>query len=293
MARGLEGRRIWRVDSAIQSLRAAGHHVSAVGTEGPGTASAIARECISRGADLILVAGGDGTINETVNGMIHAAVPLGILPAGTGNVLATELGLRGRAEDIIRQVGEWIPRRLPAGLLTADGGALHRYFLLLAGVGFDAPIIRKVDPALKKSYGTFSYWIAALGELNRELDEFEVRLGGSTHRCSFALASRVRNYGGTVEIARHAGLFREDFGVVLFEGRKTYHYLEYLAGAFANRLDGMRGASILHAKTLEFFPAGDAPVYVEVDGELAGQLPAKIEIVPDALTLLAPPAFQG
>jgi diacylglycerol kinase family enzyme len=225
--------------------------------------------------------------------MIHAAVPLGILPAGTGNVLATELGLRGRTEDVIGQVGEWIPRRLPAGLLTAGGGVLQRYFLMLAGVGFDAPIIRKVDPALKKSYGTLSYWIAGLGELNRELDEFEVRLGDSTHRCSFALASRVRNYGGTVEIARHAGLFREDFGVVLFEGRKTYQYLEYLAGAFANRLDGMRGASILHAKTLEFYPAGDAPVYVQVDGELAGQLPAKIEIVPDALTLLAPPAFQG
>lgn len=262
-------------------------------TEGQGTASTIARECIRRGADLILVAGGDGTINEAVNGMIHAAVPLGILPAGTGNVLATELGLRGRAEDIIRQVGEWIPRRLPAGLLTADGGALHRYFLLLAGVGFDAPIIRKVDPALKKSYGTLSYWIAGLGELNRELDEFEVRLGGTTYRCSFALASRVRNYGGAVEIARHAGLFREDFGVVLLEGRSTFHYLEYLAGALANRLDGMRGASILHAKTLEFYPAGDAPVYVEVDGELAGQLPAKIEIVPNALTLLVPPAFQG
>ncbi len=96
-----------------------------------------------------------------------------------------------------------------------------------------------------------------------------------------------------MEIARHAGLLRDDFGVVLFEGRKAFRYLEYLAGAFANRLDGMRGASILHAKTLEFYPAGDAPVYVEVDGELAGQLPAKIEIVPDALTLLVPPAFQG
>jgi diacylglycerol kinase (ATP) len=160
-------------------------------------------------------------------------------------------------------------------------------------VGFDAPIIRKVNPALKKSYGTLSYWIAGLGELNRELDEFEVQVNGASYRCSFALASRVRNYGGAMEIARHAGLFREDFGVVLLEGRNTFHYLEYLAGALADRLDAVRGASILHAKTLEFFPAGDAPVYVEVDGELAGQLPAKIEIVPDALTLLVPPAFQG
>jgi diacylglycerol kinase (ATP) len=292
-ARGLEGQSVKRIDRALAALHSAGHCVSAVQTQGRGTASGIARECVRGGADLILVAGGDGTINEVANGMIHEAVPLGILPAGTGNVLATELGLRGRLDQVARQVGDWVPWRIGAGLLIADGGAVHRHFLMMAGVGFDAPIIRRVDPALKKNYGTLSYWIAGLGELNRELDEFEVWLDGASRRCTFALASRVRNYGGTVEIARHAGLLREDFGVVLLEGRNTFLYLEYLAGVLADRLGAMSGASVLHAKRIEFRPGGGAPVYVQVDGELAGQLPAKVEIVPDALTLLAPPGFLG
>ena len=99
-ARGLAGARIRRVDRAVENLHRAGHSVAAVRTAGPGTAAGIARELVRGGADLILVAGGDGTINEAVNGMVHETVPLGILPAGTANMLAVELGLRGRTEEV-------------------------------------------------------------------------------------------------------------------------------------------------------------------------------------------------
>lgn len=282
-----------RVERILEVLRADGHQVTALATQGEGTASSIARECIQQRADLILVAGGDGTINETANGMVHSEVPLGILPVGTGNVLATELGLRGSAEVYAGQVCEWLPRRISVGLLVADSGAVRRHFLMMAGVGFDAPIIQKVDPGLKQNIGTLSYWIAGLGELSRELDEFETLTDGLRRTCTFALASRVRNYGGSVEIARHSGLLRDDFGLVLFEGRKTFRYLEYLASAMAGRLQETEGASILHARTAEFRPLGLEEVYVQVDGELAGRLPASVEIVPDALTLLTPPEFAG
>ncbi len=292
-ARGLDWGRETKVERTLEILHQAGHSVSAVATQGAGTATSIARECVQAGADLILVAGGDGTINEAANGMIHTEAPLGILPGGTANVLATELGLRGRMEDFAGQIGGWLPRRIPAGLLVADGGAVLRYFLMMAGVGFDAPIIQKVDPGLKKNIGTLSYWIAGLGELARELDEFEAVVEGSRHTCTFALASRVRNYGGSVEIARHASLLRNDFGLVLLQGRKTYRYLEYLASVLANRLHETEGASVLHALKVEFRSTGDAQIYVQVDGELAGGLPASVEIVPDALTLLMPPHFRG
>lgn len=282
-----------RVEKILEILRADGHHVTPLATRGEGSASSIARECVQQRADLVLVAGGDGTINETTNGMVHSDVPLGILPVGTGNVLATELGLRGSAEVYAGQVAEWIPRRISAGLLLADGGALRRHFLMMAGVGFDAPIIQKVDPALKQNVGVLSYWIAGLGELSRELDEFETLADGVSRTCTFALASRVRNYGGSVEIARHSGLLRDDFGLVLFEGRKTFRYLEYLASALAGRLHETEGASLLHAERVEFRPLDMAEVYVQVDGELAGRLPASVEIVPNALTLLTPPEFAG
>jgi diacylglycerol kinase (ATP) len=290
-ARGLDGERIAGIDRAVEILHRAGHRVETVPTEGRGSAAELVARCIRGGADLILVAGGDGTINEAINGMIGEQVPLGILPAGTANVLAAELGLTGNWIDVARDVGRWVPRRIPAGLLTAGPESLRRYFLMLTGVGLDAHIVRNVDPKLKKFQGKLSYWLAALGEFARTLDEFEVRAGGARFRVSFALASRVRNYGATLELTPQAGLLRNDFGLALFEGSNTFRYLEYLAGALANRLDRTNGVSLLQVQSAEFLPLGDAPVFIQVDGESAGCLPARIDLIPDALTVLCPPEF--
>jgi diacylglycerol kinase family enzyme len=290
-ARGLDGERITGIDRAAAILRHAGHGVETVPTEGPGSAAGIVAACIRGGADLILVAGGDGTINEVVNGMIGEQVPLGILPAGTANVLATELGLTGNWIKVGRDVGRWVPRRIPAGRLTLGVEGSRRHFLMLAGVGLDAHIVRNVDPNLKKFQGKLSYWLAALGEFRRTLDEFEVLAAGSRFRASFALASRVRNYGATLELTRRAGLLRGDFELALFEGSNTFRYLEYLGSALSNRLDHTSGVSLLHVNSAEFLPLGDAPVFVQVDGELAGCLPARIDLIPDALALLCPPEY--
>jgi YegS/Rv2252/BmrU family lipid kinase len=292
-ARGMTTKRGDRLEGATQLLSESGRRVYPVATRGPGTGGEIAREKVQSGADLILVAGGDGTVNEVMNGMVHTAVPLGVLPGGTANVLATELGIRGRMEKVARCVREWIPRRVSVGLLHASSGMISRYFLLMAGVGFDAHIVNSVHPGLKRQHGTLSYWMAGFGELGRRLEEFDVRVNGRSFRCSFALASRVRSYGGSVAIARHASLFSDDFGVVLLEGSNTFRYLKYLAGVLTNRLERMEGISFLRAERIEFSGPADQRVHVQVDGEAAGYLPASVEIVPDALTLLTPAPFAG
>ena len=290
-ARGLEGDRVSGIDRAAGFLRQAGHRVQTVPTEGPGSAAGLVAGCIRDGGDLILVAGGDGTINEAVNGMIGEQVPLGILPAGTANMLAAELGLGGNWIKVARDVGQWVPRRIPAGLLTAGTEGRRRYFLMLTGVGLDAHIVRNVDPKLKKFQGKLSYWLAALGEFARTLDEFEVVTAGARFRVSFAVASRVRNYGATLELTPQAGLLRNDFGLALFQGSNTFRYLEYLAGALSNRLDRTSGVTLLQVQSAEFLPLGEAPVFIQVDGESAGRLPARIDLIPDALTVLCPPEF--
>ena len=290
-ARGLDLAGIDEIDRVLQALGETGHGVTLARTRGPGTGDEVGRECVRGGADLILVAGGDGTINEVANGVIGSSVPFGILPGGTANILAYEMGLAGTMEAVARQVAGWVPRRISAGLLTADGGASHRYFLMVAGVGLDAHIVSQVDPDLKRMQGKLSYWIAGLGELGRELEEFDARVGESSLPVTFALASRIRNYGSTVVITPEAGLQRDDFAMALFEGRNAFRYLTYLGGVITNKLEGMEGVTLLHARSAEFRPRGDEPVYVQVDGELAGALPAKIEIVPDSLTLLMPPGF--
>jgi diacylglycerol kinase family enzyme len=251
----------------LERLREAGHHVRAVPTHGPRTAGEIARAAVLSGADLILVAGGDGTLNEALEGVVHTNVPLAVLPAGTANVLATEIGVRV-LEKAARRLSSWIPRRVSAGLLRTANGEVPRPFLLLAGV-------------------------AGFKELGRRLTEFDVRVGGSTFRCGYALASRVRNFGGTVEMTPGASLLRDEFEVVLFEGANPFRYLGHLGAVFAGGLEGRQGVRILKALRVEFSAPSDPPVYMQVDGEAAGTLPASIEIVPEAVTLLVPPDFRG
>ncbi len=274
----------------MAALRAAGHVVETHATTGPGTAGEIARKLIAGDADLILVAGGDGTINEALNGMVGSEIPLGALPAGTANVLGHELGLGNSPEGAAERLGEFEPVRVALGVLRPSGAG-PRHFLMMAGVGLDARVVVEVDQKLKRRIGKFAYWAAALRLTGKRLAEFEVRSDGVIRRCGFALAARVRNYGGDLEIARGASLLAPDFEAVLLEGVTATRYLKYFAGVAAGTLKGMRGTAIVHARAFELTAPGGEPVPIQVDGEFAGHLPAAIEIADDALTLLVPPAY--
>jgi diacylglycerol kinase (ATP) len=110
---------------------------------------------------------------------------------------------------------------------------------------------------------------------------------------SFALVSRVRNYGGDLTIAPTISLLDPEFELVLFEGTNSFRYLKYMLGVMTRRLEGMRGITILRTRAVSLRCPEDRRIYVQLDGEYAGRLPADIEAVPDALTLLVPPAFRG
>ena len=260
-------------------------------TTGPRTAGAIAHEHVERGADLIVAAGGDGTINEVAEGVVHSSVPLAVLPAGTANVLAMEMKLGRNFLEVARRLGECRPRRISVGHVTCDGGRVSRHFLLMAGAGLDARIVYHVSAGLKARMGKIAYWIAGWSLLGRRLSELDLETDGRRYRCSFALISKVRNYGGDFEIARDVNLFENQFELVLFEGRSSMRYVKYFTGLALNRLHGMKGVTDCRARHVSLSGTEDRRVYLQIDGELAGQLPAEIKIVPDALTLLVPPAY--
>jgi diacylglycerol kinase (ATP) len=250
----------------------------------------MARKAIDAGTELILAAGGDGTLNEVLNGVANTSVPLGILPAGTANVLATEMGLSRNIERAARMLPECLPQRISIGRL--DGRAKPRYFLSMAGIGFDAHIVYNLSEGLKRRLGKSAYWIGGFSEIVRRYPEFQVEIDGVKHQASsFALVSRVRNYGGDFEIARNASLLAGQFEVVLFRGRSPLPYLKYLLGMVTGRLSGMRGVSFVSAQCVRVFDPQDRRVYIQVDGENAGRLPATVSLVPDALTLLVPPRY--
>jgi diacylglycerol kinase family enzyme len=163
-----------------------------------------------------------------------------------------------------------------------------RYFLMMAGVGLDATIVAKVNPTLKARTGKLAYWSAGFGEFFRTVGQFQVSVDGGQRRCGFALVSRVRNYGGDLEIASGASLLSGDFEVVLFEGSNPLRYAAYLTAVILRQAQSMPGVHTLRANRIEF--SGEA--HLQFDGEYGGRLPASFEMVPDALTLLVPSEYR-
>ena len=278
------------IQQAVAALTPALGPIQLRPTTGPETAGPIARSCIDSGATLILTAGGDGTVNEVVNGMAGSSVPLAILPAGTANVLAMETGIGRNLLRAAARFHELEPRDIALGRLLLPGSQ-PRYFLLMAGLGLDARIVRLVKPEVKRRWGKLSYWEGGFAQVGKRLPEFDITIDGQTRRASFALLSRVRNYGGDLEIARHANLLADDFAVMLFEGPSSFRYLKYFAGVLLNTVGGMSGVHVLRARSLEFAPASDTPIDMQIDGEYAGLAPGRIEIAEERVRLMLPRAY--
>ncbi len=273
----------------IERLGERGIRAKLVPTTGPNTAGQLAKRAIEAGADLVIAAGGDGTINEVANGMVHTEVPLAILPGGTANVFAHELRMRIGVAHAAADLPGLLPCRVAVGALRSSG--YERYFLLMMGAGLDAQIVYELNFDLKAAIGKLAYYAGGFRQVFRPMPQFDVDILGETRRCGFALVSRVRNYGGDLEIARGASLLRSDFEVVLFEGSSSVGYLRYLLGVVLRRADKMKGVTVTRAKSLTCESPSDSRINTQVDGELACHLPVTIEIIPDALTILLPPAY--
>ncbi len=278
------------LDRAMDQLHECGIHAELVSTPGPGTGGELARDLVlHQGVDMILVAGGDGTINEVMNGVVHTDVAFGVLPAGTANVLANELRI-GTWTSALAAIPNLRPVRIPVGKISVPG-APDRYFLMMAGAGFDARLVHSVSPNLKRSLGKVAYWLAGFSQLGRNLEQIRVVANGNSYQASFCLASRVRNYGGDLKIAPSIRLNEEDLEVILFEGRFTATYLAHLFSILSGRLEHDDRIKVFRASEISLEPASKEPVHLQVDGEHIGLLPASVSIVVSALNLLLPPGY--
>jgi diacylglycerol kinase (ATP) len=248
----------------------------------------LAREQIDAGCDLIIAAGGDGTINEVANGMLHSGVPLAILPGGTANVLAREIGVPIQLEEAAQQISGFQPCRISAGSIGFSGTLEKRCFLCMAGAGLDAEIVARLNLHLKAAIGKFAYYAGGFSQVFRPLREFEALVDGVPYQASFALVSRVRNYGGDLEIARGASLLKADFEVVLFRGTMSVQYLPYLAAVALKRAERVKGIKFLRARSVSCRQFANEAIGVHVDGELTGKLPVTMELLPEAITLMVP-----
>ena len=246
----------------------------------------LARTVLDQGYDHIIAAGGDGTVNGVINAIGTADVLLSVLPVGTMNVFAYELGIRASQ---LKKCWETIQQGQPKAvdLVLAN----QSYFVQLAGVGLDAQIVYDLNLNMKAVIGKFAYYAGGFRQIVRPLPQFDVEISGVCRRCGFVLVSRVRNYGGDLEIARGASLLRTDFEVLAFEGSSSIGYLRYLAGVVLGRVDKLRGCSVWHSTSIRLNSTSDQRILTQIDGELACSLPVRLDIVPEAITLLVPPSY--
>jgi len=274
----------------VETLRLKWPDVRTEPTTGPGTAAGLAARAIEAGAGMILVAGGDGTMNECLDGVAGTNVPFGLVPFGTANVLSNELGLGNSPLRAARRLTECQPVPVALGRMITERGT--RRFLCMAGVGLDAYVARRVNSALKLRIGKVAYWLQALRQAGSRLPEFKVRVAGREHRASFALISRVRNYGGDLVLARNANLLEDHFAVVLFQGANASRYLGYLLGVVSNTAHRMDGVTMVDATQVEVEPLDQTQqIERQVDGEPAGEGRARFEITESGVRLMVPAPF--
>ncbi len=291
-------RRGAEIRAAADVLRAAGYQLEIMPTVSAGSARDLARSAAKGGAEVVFVCGGDGTINEVVNGIALSECALGILPGGTANIAARDLGLPLNPASAARALAQPRQHRIALGRVTwqlepgtrENVSPPERYFLSVAGVGFDAYVVHRLAWSFKTALGVAAYAWEAIRQVCRYgFPRFACRNSQGEWRGTQALFQRTERYAGWFHLAPRGSLLNSRMQVCLFESSSPWRYVLY-TGALALRhhLD-LDDVHLVEGSHLACSTENSArPVYVELDGELAGQLPAMFELVPSALTLLLP-----
>ena len=296
------GRRSSYIQSALALLRDAGIEAEALETHAPGSGKSLALAAARQGFDAVLACGGDGTVHEALQALVGTGVALGVVPLGTANALAQNLGL-GR--DPIKAVRALIAARsieVPVGRIffqEKNGGRGWRYFTVAAGIGADALLMSSMDPVLKRRFGyalymleAFKIWASHPFPLFDASFSIDGNAEPRVEQVSQLLAIRIRSFGGALGVlAPGATLYKKDLSLVAFKTRSRLQYLRFLLATLAGRQTFSRTIELLDADAVEcrILNGSKSRVFVEADGEVLGVLPARIELARETLTLLVPP----
>ncbi len=282
------------LDVARKILAQAGIEAELAETTGPGDATDIALRAGNEGRQLVIACGGDGTLNEVVNGLARQTnghrVPLALLPGGTANILAKELTLPWDIPQAAERLVRGTVREIALGLATPlDEPEKARYFLSVAGAGPDGRITYAVDLELKAKMGIFAYWWqGAMEVLQYKFPMFRVTTQEQTIEGSLVIVGRTKHYGGPLKIPTEADLYDDQFELAVLTTQSGLRYLSYLPTLWFGDLRKAEGVHFMKADTLVCEPINGDPVYAQVDGEPLSRLPVEFKIVPRALKLLVP-----
>lgn len=270
-----------RLRRFLKHLRGRGHEVLLRKTEFAGHATEIARSIPIGSVDVVVAAGGDGTINEVANGLIGRPIPMAIAPLGTANVLTFELGmgLGMRHAAALPSEGHVVEVR-PA---MVDG----RGFLLMVSAGADARVVARVGSRLKRLTGKFAYVVAALREIFAGTQTgIDVTVDGVAYRAGLVIVTHASHYAGPFVIAPDARLGEMAVRVVLVPETGRLGLLGYGLALVMNRISRQSGVRILKAHQVRIDgPAGQP---IQSDGDTIGIAPVDIALGDSPLQMLVP-----
>jgi diacylglycerol kinase (ATP) len=304
-------RRQAELESVLTLLRAADVEAQLVLPDSRTQAKEKARQAVQAGFDTIFACGGDGTIHNVIQVLANTSVALAILPMGTANALAHDLGLPMNITEAAQAALHATPRRVALGRIQCidlEGQPRDRFFIVAAGAGADAHLFYKLHTGAKQSMGMAAYYAKAWNlwftyPMPRFQVEFAETGSEEIKRADVTelMAVRIRNFGGVVqELAPGASLERSDLRLVVCRTASRLAYLLYVTRGLLRRKWNIPGIELVYSGrascqylassvSLEGVRQQPPQIYVEADGELVGTLPAEITVVPDALTVLAPP----
>ncbi len=265
----------------VSELDRLGCDVTIEQTTRRGDAEALAKLADPARVDAVVAAGGDGTIGEVLNGLLGRGLPLGIIPLGTANVLAAEIGLPPDPQAIASIIAAGTRLRCYPGL------AEDRLFLMMAGVGFDAHVVKNTSPVLKSIAGKGAYiWATVRQLLRRPPGPYTVIVQGQSFAAASVVVGNGHFYGGRYMCTPDARLDEPVFQICLFRDGGAWATLRYIFGLLGGKLPAMANVTLLKTDHLRIEgPPGDP---VQGDGDLVGALPLDIRIADITVDLLAP-----
>jgi diacylglycerol kinase (ATP) len=297
-AAGIAGRRILvifnpaagrsprrRLRAVLGRLAALGCAVTLRETAARGDAEGLARAADPERFDAVVAAGGDGTINEVANGL-DARLPLGILPLGTGNVLAHEARLPSGGREVAALLAHGAARPIWTGeIVGADG--TQRRFLMMAGLGFDAGVVARLDERLKQRVGKLAFALAIVAELVRYRPaRFAVTCEGVRREAASAVVVKGHFYGGRFVLAPAARLDQPYLWLVLFKRPGRLAAIRTLVALGLGRVHRLADVEIVRTCRVDLeLPVG---AKIEGDGDIVATLPVTIRVAAEPLRLIQP-----
>lgn len=273
-----------RLADIVALLRAKGCEVAERQTTRRGDAEEFARAASAQDFDVVVAAGGDGTVNEVVNGLVDVTdrPRLAVIPLGTANVLALEIGLDPKdCEQVAETIAHGAARTVHLGL--ANG----RHFVLMAGAGLDAHVVAGVNGTLKRLTGKLAYVVESLRQaFGYDFPALQIRANGETYEGRMVVACKGRFYGGPFVAAPEARLESPKLEVCILPKSGVGGMVRYGLALPLNRLSELPEVTVVSAESITILGPRGAPL--QGDGDIVARLPAEISIAAETVELVVP-----